>query len=103
MDDRFVVRIGARGYEVDANGHVAASVLLQYAQHARWECLRAAGIDQASLRGQGIGPVSLEQTSTSGTSPLPAGPPGAGGSHPGGGEVRHQYATMTPGCRRDSI
>jgi hypothetical protein len=26
MDDRFVVRIGARGYEVDANGHVAASV-----------------------------------------------------------------------------
>ncbi len=23
MDDRFVVRIGARGYEVDANGHVS--------------------------------------------------------------------------------
>ncbi len=44
MDDRFVVRIEARGYEVDANGHVAGSVLLQYAQHARWECLRAAGI-----------------------------------------------------------
>ena len=61
MGDRFVVRIGARGYEVDANGHVAGSVLLQYAQHARWECLRAAGIDQASLRGQGIGPVSLEE------------------------------------------
>lgn len=61
MDDRFVVRIEARGYEVDANGHVAGSVLLQYAQHARWECLRAAGIDQASLHGQGTGPVSLEE------------------------------------------
>jgi acyl-CoA thioester hydrolase len=61
VDDRFVVRIEARGYEVDANGHVAGIVLLQYAQHARWECLRAAGIDQAGLRGQGIGPVSLEE------------------------------------------
>ena len=42
MDDPFVVRVEARGYEVDANGHVAGTVLLQYAQHARWECLRAA-------------------------------------------------------------
>jgi hypothetical protein len=61
VDDRFVVRVEARAYEVDANGHVAGGVLLQYAQHARWECLRAAGIDQAGLRGQGIGPVSLEE------------------------------------------
>ena len=61
MDDRFVVRVAARGYEVDANGHVAGSVLLQYAQHARWECLRSAGIDQADLRRQGIGPVSVEE------------------------------------------
>jgi acyl-CoA thioester hydrolase len=36
-------------------------VLLQYGQHARWECLRAAGIGQADLLARGIGPVSLEE------------------------------------------
>jgi acyl-CoA thioester hydrolase len=51
----------ARGYEVDSNGHVAGTVLLQYGQHARWECLRRAGIDQADLLARGIGPVSLEE------------------------------------------
>lgn len=62
MDDKpFTVRIVARGYEVDSNGHVAGTVLLQYGQHARWECMRAAGIDQASLAARGIGPVSLEE------------------------------------------
>lgn len=62
MDDEpFTVRIAARGYEVDSNGHVAGAVLLQYGQHARWECLRAAGIDQAGLAARGIGPVSLEE------------------------------------------
>jgi acyl-CoA thioester hydrolase len=61
IGDRFVVRVGARGYEADSNGHVAGSVVLQYGQHARWECLRAVGIDQAELLSQGIGPVSLEE------------------------------------------
>ena len=61
MGDRFAVRVAARGYEADVNGHVAGSVLLQYGQHARWECLRAAGIDQGDLIGSGIGPVSLEE------------------------------------------
>jgi len=61
MDDRFVVRVAARGHEADANGHVAGSVLLQYGQHARWECLRAAGVDQGELISKGIGPVSLEE------------------------------------------
>jgi acyl-CoA thioester hydrolase len=60
-DEPFTVRIATRGYEVDSNGHVAGTVLLQYGQHARWECLRAAGIDQAELIAQGIGPVSLEE------------------------------------------
>jgi acyl-CoA thioester hydrolase len=55
------VRVAARGYEADANGHVAGSVLLQYGQHARWECLRAAGVDQGELISKGIGPVSLEE------------------------------------------
>jgi acyl-CoA thioester hydrolase len=62
MNDKpFTVRIVARGYEVDSNGHVAGTVLLQYGQHARWECMRAAGIDQAGLAARGIGPVSLEE------------------------------------------
>ncbi|MGH3171632.1 MAG: acyl-CoA thioesterase [Trebonia sp.] len=61
MDEPFTVRIAARGYEVDANGHVAGTVLLQYGQHARWECLRAAGIDHARLAAEGVGPVSLEE------------------------------------------
>jgi acyl-CoA thioester hydrolase len=61
MADRFAVRIAARGYEADSNGHVAGTVLLQYGQHARWECLRAAGIDQSVLLATGIGPVSLEE------------------------------------------
>lgn len=59
--DQFRVRVAVRGYEVDANGHVAGTVLLQYGQHARWECLRAAGVDQAELLAAGIGPVSLEE------------------------------------------
>jgi acyl-CoA thioester hydrolase len=61
MDEPFKVQVEVRGYEVDFNGHVAGSVLLQYAQHARWECLRAAGVDQPRLRAAGIGPVSLEE------------------------------------------
>jgi acyl-CoA thioester hydrolase len=61
MADPFAVRIAARGYEADSNGHVAGTVLLQYGQQARWECLLAAGIDQSELLASGIGPVSLEE------------------------------------------
>jgi len=60
-DKPFTARIAARGYEADSNGHVAGTVLLQYGQHARWEGMRAAGIDQAGLAARGIGPVSLEE------------------------------------------
>jgi acyl-CoA thioester hydrolase len=59
--DPFTVRVTARGYEADANAHVAGVVLLQYGQHARWECLRSAGVDHAELRARGISPVSLEE------------------------------------------
>src|ERR1017187_4476573 len=62
MADTFTVRITARGYEVDSNGHVAGTTLMQYGQHARWECMRAAGIDQGELLTIGMGPVSLEET-----------------------------------------
>lgn len=61
MAEAFRTRITTRGYEIDANGHVAATVLLQYAHHARFECLRAAGIDHNTLTGTGLGPVSLEE------------------------------------------
>ncbi len=62
MTDAFAVRVTARGYETDANGHVAGTVLMQYGQHARWECMRAAGIDQGELLALGVGPVSLEES-----------------------------------------
>jgi acyl-CoA thioester hydrolase len=35
-------------------------VYLQYGEHARWECLRAAGISQPKLAAAGVGPVQLE-------------------------------------------
>ena len=61
MGEVFKIRIAARGYEVDSNGHVAGAVLLQYGQHARWECLRAAGVKHEELLRSGVGPVSLEE------------------------------------------
>lgn len=61
MSDGFTVRITAREYEVDTNGHVSSAVLLRYGHHARWSCLRAAGFDHVALAGRGLGPVSLEE------------------------------------------
>lgn len=62
MADPFRVRITVRGYELDTQGHVNQAVYLQYAEHARWECLRAAGITQDGLIASGVGPVALETT-----------------------------------------
>jgi acyl-CoA thioester hydrolase len=61
MSKVFSVRVAVRGYEVDYNGHAAGTVLLQYGQHARFECLRAAGVDQSDLLASGVSPVSLEE------------------------------------------
>jgi acyl-CoA thioester hydrolase len=58
----FRVRIAVRGYELDLQGHVNQAVYLQYAEHARWECLRAAGITPDTLLAAGIGPAALENT-----------------------------------------
>lgn len=58
----FQVRVAVRGYELDRRGHVNQAVYLQYAEHARWECLRAAGITDDDLYNAGIGPVALEAT-----------------------------------------
>lgn len=57
----FAVRIAVRGYELDPRGHVNQAVYLQYSEHARWECLRAAGVDHDVMHDSGVGPVALEQ------------------------------------------
>ena len=58
----FQVRITVRGYELDSLGHLNQAVYLQYAEHARWEILRAAKLRQETLLGEGIAPVVLETT-----------------------------------------
>ncbi|TMS00234.1 acyl-CoA thioesterase [Nonomuraea basaltis] len=58
----FSVRIAVRAYELDTQGHVNNAVYHQYGDHARWECLRAAGISVDDLVGSGVGPVTLENT-----------------------------------------
>ncbi|WP_075299995.1 MULTISPECIES: thioesterase family protein [unclassified Pseudonocardia] len=59
---RFTVRIGVRSYEMDVNGHVNHAVYHQYAEHARMEHLRAAGLSQPALDAAGITVVLLSTT-----------------------------------------
>lgn len=58
----FSVPITVRGYELDVQGHVNQAVYLQYAEHARWEFLIAAGLQSDKLAAARIGPVVLETT-----------------------------------------
>jgi acyl-CoA thioester hydrolase len=62
VSEPFSVRVTVRGYETDVQGHVNQSVYINYAEHARWSLLQAAGITQARLVGRGVGPVALETT-----------------------------------------
>lgn len=62
MRENFTVRIAVRGYEIDAMGHLNGIIYYQYAEHARWELLRAAGVAHSELLERGIGPVNLETT-----------------------------------------
>ncbi|WP_405989876.1 acyl-CoA thioesterase [Streptomyces sp. NBC_00986] len=62
MSEPFSVPVTVRGYETDSLGHLNQSVYLQYAEHARWSALTAAGAGQPELLAQGIGPVVLETT-----------------------------------------
>ncbi|MFE2579938.1 acyl-CoA thioesterase [Streptomyces sp. NPDC059378] len=62
MSEPFSVRVTVRGYETDVQGHLNQSVYLNYAEHARWSLLKAAGISQAGLVATGVGPVALETT-----------------------------------------
>jgi acyl-CoA thioester hydrolase len=60
MTEPFRVPIVVRGYELDVNGHLNWAHYLHYAEHARWECLRAAGLTYEVLSAAGLGPVNLE-------------------------------------------
>ncbi|MEV6837018.1 acyl-CoA thioesterase [Streptomyces sp. NPDC051133] len=62
MTEPFSVRVTVRGYETDVQGHLNQAVYLNYAEHARWSLLRAAGVSQTELIGRGVGPVTLETT-----------------------------------------
>ncbi|MFB7733040.1 acyl-CoA thioesterase [Streptomyces sp. NPDC056112] len=62
MSEPFSVRVIVRGYETDVQGHLNQAVYLNYAEHARWSLLQAAGISQAGLVSGGVGPVALETT-----------------------------------------
>lgn len=62
MSEPFSVRVTVRGYETDVQGHLNQAVYLNYAEHARWSLLHAAGATQAQLVGRGVGPVTLETT-----------------------------------------
>lgn len=62
VSEPFSVRVTVRGYETDVQGHLNQSVYINYAEHARWSLLQAAGISQAGLIGKGVGPVALETT-----------------------------------------
>lgn len=47
-------------FEIDAQGHLAGSAYIDYANQALWEHLRFAGIDIDAMLASGAGPVNLE-------------------------------------------
>ncbi|MGV9680856.1 acyl-CoA thioesterase [Nocardia sp. NPDC003482] len=58
----FSLRIDVRISDVDPQLHVTGSAYQQYADHARFECVQAAGISVDDLLADGFGPVNLETT-----------------------------------------
>jgi hypothetical protein len=58
----FRIKLPVRVDDLDTNGHVRGPAYLGYADHARWECVWAAGIDPAQLRARNVGPVNLRTT-----------------------------------------
>lgn len=59
---RYAVRVGVRSYEMDVNGHVNHAVYHQYAEHARMEHFRVAGLSQPALGEHGLTIVLLSTT-----------------------------------------
>ena len=58
----FRLTVAVRCDDLDVNGHVRGPAYLAYADHTRWACVRAAGIDPAGLTARRLGPVNLETT-----------------------------------------
>lgn len=58
----FRTTIEVRCDDIDTNGHVRGPAYLAYADHARWLCVQAAGIDLARLTERRVGPVNLRTT-----------------------------------------
>ncbi len=56
----FSVRVRVRVYEVDPQLHLNGAVYIQYADHSRFECARAAGVSVDAMLEDGFGPVNLE-------------------------------------------
>lgn len=56
----FAVRMQVRVYEIDPQLHLNGAVYLQYADHARFQSVRAAGVSVEGMLGDGMGPVNLE-------------------------------------------
>jgi acyl-CoA thioester hydrolase len=60
MTEPFSVRMEVRSYEIDPQLHLNGGFYIQYADHARFACVQAAGISIEDLLGSGLGPVNLE-------------------------------------------
>lgn len=58
----FRVRLSVRQSDLDTNGHVRGSAYVDFADHARWTCAQAAGVDPLEMSRSGLGPVNLETT-----------------------------------------
>lgn len=56
----FTVRLAVRVSDLDAQLHVSGAVYHQYADHARYACVQAAGVSVEELIASGVGPVNLE-------------------------------------------
>lgn len=54
--------LAVRFDDLDVNGHVRGPAYLAYADHARWELVRAAGVSVEAFAEAGVGPVNLETT-----------------------------------------
>lgn len=58
----FSIRLEVRLSDLDPQLHVTGAAYQQYADHARFECVQAAGISVPDLLAAGFGPVNLETT-----------------------------------------
>lgn len=60
MQEPFHVRIDVRVTDLDPQLHVTGPAYMQFADHARFACVQAAGVSVDELLKDGFGPVNLE-------------------------------------------